>query len=482
MLFNSFQFFFFFPLAVIAYYVTPRPWRWVTALLGSYYFYMCWKPAFVVLILASTLIDYVVGIGLDHAEKPAARRGLLAASLAVNLGLLFAFKYLQFALTSVENALQLAGLQIAMPHPELLLPVGISFYTFQTLSYTIDVFHRRTPTEYHLGRFATYVAFFPQLVAGPIERSSHLLPQLRSMGTLSFNRFAEGGRLILWGLVKKMCVADLVAVPVNTLFATPERFDGSYLVLGMVLFGVQIYCDFSGYSDIAIGCARIMGIDLMTNFRRPYFARSCGEFWQRWHISLSTWFRDYVYIPLGGNQVAYATWVRNILITFIVSGIWHGAAWTFVVWGGLHALYLLAERKLAPGAHLLAQKLNLLRWRKCLAVIQVAVVYTLVHVAWVFFRAESLPDALDYLARMFVWSHIGLAELDKLGLPTVEVALCFVFPAGLVAMDWIIEKRPQWVMRIWQRGWFRNIVYVAGFYAIILFGVFGQVNFIYFQF
>ena len=482
MIFNSFQFLLFLPIAVTVYFLTPHRWRWATTLLLSYYFYMCWKPAFVLLIIASTVIDYLVGIGLDRTDSVRRRRILLGTSLTANLGLLFTFKYLDFACQSVEHLLAAAGLLLELPHPELVLPVGISFYTFQTLSYTIDVYRRATPTEYHLGRFAVYVSFFPQLVAGPIERSNRLLPQFRQPCVPKPADFSIGFRLILLGLFKKMCVADLVAVPVNRIFANPELYDGSLLVLAAVFFAVQIYCDFSGYSDIAIGTAQLLGIRLMTNFRQPYFAQSIGEFWQRWHISLSTWFRDYVYIPLGGNRVTSRRWACNIFITFIVSGVWHGAAWTFVVWGCLHACYFLLERMANPVLSKLATVIGANKVPGLQVLFRVTVTFILVDIAWVFFRAPTLHEALVFLGGMLDWSNANVASLDTLGLQTVDMALCFIMPLILLVIDVSLFVQPAFLRRLWGQDLFRTAVYVAGIYAILLLGIFDSVDFIYFQF
>jgi len=482
MLFNSFQFWFFFPIAVLAFFLTPQRMRWLTGLIASYYFYMCWKPAFLVLIFASTLTDYLVSLGLDKYQTKKRRRLLLSTSLVLNLGLLFTFKYLDFALTNVDHALKALGFKIFLPYPELVLPVGISFYTFQTLSYTIDVYQRKIPAEYHFGRYALYVAYFPQLVAGPIERASRLLPQFKNKPDFSLNRISSGLRLILWGLFKKMCVADLVATPVTTIYGNPTLFDGSYLLLGTLLFAIQIYCDFSGYSDIAIGCARIMGIDLMINFRQPYFAKSFNEFWQRWHISLTTWFRDYVYIPLGGNRCSKRRWMINILIVFIVSGIWHGASWTFIVWALLHAIYLLGEKVLRPHLITFSKTIGLVRLTWLQSLIQVFITFSLVTIAWVFFRAQTFSGAVNILVMMSDWSRFNLNDLDRLGLPTFEVMLCFLMPALMIVIDYCICFKPRVIMKFWEYDSFRSFSYVTCFYLILLFGVFEKVDFIYFQF
>ena len=357
MLFNSFAFVIFFIVVLFLYYSIPKQYRWMLLLAGSYFFYMCWKVEYIVLIIASTLIDYLVGLRLSKTENSSTRTLLLVISILTNLGILFTYKYMNFFgenINFLANYLANAyasqyGMSAHAQYPllKLLLPVGISFYTFQSMSYTIDVYRRVTTPEKHLGYFAVYVSFFPQLVAGPIERSNHLLPQFREDRQATSAEMVAGLRLMLWGAFKKIVIADQISVVVNTVYETPQEYSGPFLLLATFFFAMQIYCDFSGYSDIAIGCAKTMGFDLMTNFRRPYFASSLGEFWRRWHISLSTWFRDYVYFPLGGNRVAPWAVYLNILTVFIISGLWHGAAWTFIIWGLIHGLILVAERLIA---------------------------------------------------------------------------------------------------------------------------------------
>ena len=338
MLFHSFAYFTFFPCVVALYFAIPPRHRWALLLAASYYFYAAWKPEYLLLIVASTLVDYLVGLGLGRHREPRVRRWLLAASLILNLGLLGVFKYADFFGQSLAGLARALGGGRNIPALNLLLPVGISFYTFQTLSYTIDVYRGEREPERHLGRFALYVSFFPQLVAGPIERSTHLLPELRAARPFDLDRVLSGLLLFAWGLFKKLVIADRAAAFVDAVYADPERFQGPTIIVATYLFAFQIYADFSGYSDMAVGSARVMGIELMENFDRPYAARSITDFWRRWHISLSTWFRDYLYIPLGGNRVVPRRRLFNVLVVFVLSGLWHGASWTFVAWKAYHSV------------------------------------------------------------------------------------------------------------------------------------------------
>ena len=340
MLFNSLHFLIFFPIILFLYFTIPHKYRWTILLAGSYYFYMSWKAEYIILIMISTLIDYVAGIQIDKAVSRTRKKIFLGLSLFTNLGLLFAFKYFNFFSDSTRIFLQQFAIQLNPLTLKVLLPVGISFYTFQTLSYTIDIFRGRIKPEKHLGIFAVYVSFFPQLVAGPIERAKNLLPQFYVKHKFKYDRAVSGARLMLWGFFKKMVIADTVAITVNMVFNNPSAYSGTYLILATIFFAIQIYCDFSGYSDIAIGAARMMGFDLMQNFRMPYLSKSIREFWKRWHISLSTWFRDYLYYPLIGKKITIFKLYFCIFLVFLISGLWHGANWTFLIWGGLHGFYL----------------------------------------------------------------------------------------------------------------------------------------------
>jgi D-alanyl-lipoteichoic acid acyltransferase DltB (MBOAT superfamily) len=482
MLFNSFHFFAFLLVSVVVYFALPQRARWIYLLAASYYFYMCWKPEYVVLILFSTVIDYFVALRLGSETRLAVRRLLLGTTLVTNLGMLFAFKYLDFFGQSLERTLATFNVFVDIPEYRLLLPVGISFYTFQTLSYTIDVYRGLTPVERHFGIFALYVTFFPQLVAGPIERSNHLLPQLRRTTRVEYLRFTSGLRLALWGLFKKVVVADLVAPVVDTIYAAPEAYSGPMLALGTLFFALQIYCDFSGYTDIAIGVARMLGYDLLTNFRQPYFATSIRDFWQRWHITLSTWFRDYVYKPLGGSRVAQGRHYLNILVTFTISGLWHGAGWTFVVWGLLHGLYLVASNVTADLRARLRSAMGLERRPRLLQSLRVAFVFALVLLGWVFFRAESFTDALRVLGSLPRLDGFRVADLFAVGLPRFELVLAFIVSALVFVVDFLIVFRPPRFMALWAGRRFRWACYATCVLAIACFGVFDRVEFIYFQF
>lgn len=398
MLFNSFQYCLFLPLVVLGYFSLPHRFRGWFLLVASYYFYMCWRWEYAALIAGVTLINYVCGLGL-HPDTPPARRKLLVGMAVVgSLAVLFFFKYFHFAWDSMRAVAGWVGARGAAAPFEVVLPVGISFFTFQALSYTLDVYRGQTPIERDWGRFALYVVFFPQLVAGPIERSTHLLPQCGREHHLAAERLSSGLKLFLWGLFKKVVIADRLAEYVNRVYAAPELYNGSTLALATYFFAFQIYCDFSGYSDMAIGSARILGFDLMQNFRLPYLARSISDFWRRWHISLSTWFRDYLYIPLGGNRVPWPRWAFNVMVTFLVSGLWHGANWTFVIWGALHGGFFLAERALGPPVSRWCVALRLpARLVGCL---QVILTFHLVTLAWVFFRAKNVSDAWLILTRL----------------------------------------------------------------------------------
>ncbi|NJC27062.1 MBOAT family O-acyltransferase [Neolewinella antarctica] len=402
-------------------------------LLASYFFYACWDWRFLSLIILSTLVDYTIARALAATVKLTTRRLLLGLSLVVNLGILGAFKYYNFfldALYSLRPDLQTA---LGFNSLDVLLPVGISFYTFQTLSYTIDVYRHQLKPSSDLISFAAFVSFFPQLVAGPIERATNLLPQFN--GNRHFDRVAatDGLRQILWGLVKKVVIADTCAPFVNEIFAGAPDMNASALLFGIVLFSFQIYGDFSGYSDIAIGTARLFGFNLKRNFAFPYFSRDVAEFWRRWHISLSTWFRDYLYIPIGGSRRGKWTVVRNVFIVFLVSGFWHGANWTFLAWGFMHALFflpLLLTNSNRNHLGIVAQGKLLPSWREAIAVL---ITFSLVSLAWVFFRADSIGHAFVYLR--------GLVSPSLLAIPSVaeskDLAAACLLILGFTLVEWL---------------------------------------------
>ena len=485
MLFNSIDFVLFFPAVTLAYFALPQAWRWAFLLAASYAFYMAWEPGYVVLIMASTLVDYAAGLGLGAAQGKGRRRAWLGLSLTANLGLLFFFKYYNFFAASLRPALAQLGWNVELPYSQLLLPVGISFYTFQTLSYTIEVYRGNQAPERHLGRFALYVAFFPQLVAGPIERPQHLLPQFLRRTRFDYDRVCDGLNRMLWGYVKKSVIADRLGMAVDAVYANPQAHEGPVLVLATVLFAFQIYCDFSGYTDIALGAAKVLGFDIMENFDRPYAARSIAGFWRRWHISLSTWFRDYLYIPLGGNRGSLPRWACNIVVVFALCGLWHGARWTFLLWGLLHATYMVSGRLTGPTRdRLLAGMPTGIR-----AVGAVVLTFTLTTFAWIFFRAGTIGDALYIVGHLGAgWTAISTAAFWQTTGATFGSGVGGIILSGaLIGALLVLEAFGARVggLRLWvnQRpAVVRWGIYSAGLWLLFLLGVLRQDEFIYFTF
>lgn len=482
MLFNSLAYAVFLPCVFILYWVLPHKIRWPLLLAASYYFYMSWNAAYVMLIASTTLVSYVCAICVEKAGSKKLKKLSVAAALIISLGILYVFKYYNFSAELLESISE----SIRIPRLNVLLPVGISFYTFQTLSYVIDVYRGKIQAERNLGIYATFVSFFPQLVAGPIERSSNLMPQINSPKHFNEKSAAYGLRLILWGLYKKMVVADNLAVFVDRVFSNVRGYAGCSLILAAVFFSVQIYCDFSGYSDIARGSAKLLGIDLMENFRSPYFSSSIREFWSRWHISLSTWFRDYVYIPLGGNRKGKFRTSLNNLMTFLVSGMWHGANLTFIVWGGIHGLAQVFENALG-----LSKKPKQEPRKKGIMrrILGIPFVFVFVTLAWIFFRADNLPDAvyvLTHLLTGFEIAHPGsfLAEGMLAIVMDWELfwrdLLVYILPLAVYDMFSLKTDISAW---LGQRNLFIRCAYIAAVLAVILiYGYVGQSTFVYFQF
>ena len=481
MLFNSFEFVLFFLVFLAVFWGSPRAARPGLLLLASYVFYASWKPVYLLLLLATTAIDYTTARMMAATERPDLRLAALRVALVLNIGILAVLKYGNFATANLDALLAPSGLKLMWNLQAFVLPVGISFYTFQSIGYSLDVYFRRVPAERNLLTYAQYVAFFPQLVAGPIERAAHMLPQFRRSARWSIDHLAPGLWLIGWGLFKKMCIADQVAPFVAAIYANPSQYSGTYTLIATVLFSIQIYCDFSGYSSIARGVARLMDFELMINFRQPYFAGSLSEFWARWHISLSTWFRDYLYIPLGGNRVARWRQLLNLLIVFAISGLWHGASWCFVLWGAVHGIGLVIER--------------LLRWRfeRPFAVAPATVragvkiggrlaTLGLVLAAWVFFRANTLADALVILQSwgQYTTPRYGVFKLS--GLASFEMLLCGVFIPTLFAVEAVIARAGDVAVASVVGERTALLLSVLLTWTILLFGVFGRHEFIYFQF
>ena len=482
MLFNSFDFALFLPIVFILYwFVANKNIRMQNLLIvvASYVFYGWWDWRFLSLILFSTLVDYLVGVRLGTEDNQAKRKVLLWTSILVNLGFLGFFKYYNFFLDNFIASFSFFGREITANSLNIILPVGISFYTFQTLSYSIDVYKRKLRPTKDFIAFAAFVSFFPQLVAGPIERAKNLLPQFFRSRTFDYNKAVDGMRQILWGLFKKMVIADNAAEIANEIFNNSANYSGSTLLLGALFFTFQIYGDFSGYSDIAIGTARLFGFDLMRNFNYPYFSRDIAEFWRRWHISLSTWFRDYLYIPIGGSRGSLPMKIRNVFVIFIVSGFWHGANWTFIVWGALNAIYflpLLLAKKNRIYLGNVAQGRNLPTIRESF---QMLTTFGLTVFAWIFFRAESIGHSMSIISKIFSSSLFSLPAFEgkRHALETLLLIMLFLI------IEWNGREEQYATAQLglkWRKP-IRYAMYYSIFIALFWFGGKEQ-QFIYFQF
>ena len=402
MLFNSLEFLIFLPIIFIIFWAVPNRWRWIPLLIASYYFYMYWSPRLIFLILFTTVVSYLCGILLERAgERLALRRAILALTMVTCLGVLVFFKYFNFLYESFFDLVQLFGGNGPSGYFSIILPVGISFYTFQTASYVVDVYRGSIKAERHLGYFALFVTFFPQLVAGPIERPDALLPQLRAEKRLKKVDFVGAFRFMTVGFFKKIAVADFIGITVNATYENVAGANGLAALISTLLFSVQIYCDFSGYSDIAVGCAKLFGVDLTENFNKPYSARSIKEFWNRWHISLSSWLRDYIYFPIGGSRVRTGRWVFNITLVFFVSGLWHGASYNFIIWGLLHAFFQIIGRFTLGTRNKFWTLLHVSPDGKLVSRLRNLGTVALVTLAWVFFRADTPADAIAVLGKIF---------------------------------------------------------------------------------
>lgn len=481
MLFNSLDFAIFLPIVFLLYWFIfkPRGAQNILLLSASYVFYAWWDWRFLSLIILSTSVDYLVGYGLKDEENLKNRKRLLLLSLIVNLGVLFIFKYYNFFLDSFIAMFSFFGHDINYKSITIILPVGISFYTFQTLSYTVDVYRKKVAPTTDIVSFAAYVAFFPQLIAGPIERAKHLLPQFQHKRSFDTQMAKDGLRQILWGLFKKMVLADNCARFVDIFFANPQDYNGSALCIGAILFSIQIYCDFSGYTDMAIGIARLFGFNLNVNFRCPYFSRNIGEFWRRWHISLSTWFRDYIYIPLGGSRINRRTTIANLCIVFLLSALWHGANWTFIIWGLIHVVMFIVLVLTKTNRKYL-NDISLKNYdNSVLTIIRILTTFFSVTLAWVFFRSENVIGAIDYLRIIFSSSFF---EVPKIPFAASVPALC-IFITVLFLLEWR-ARRDEHALEKLGLNWkpvYRWCIYYALIVVIFYFrGT--QQQFIYFQF
>tara|TARA_B110000046_G_C13012889_1_gene407465 strand:+ start:771 stop:2219 length:1449 start_codon:yes stop_codon:yes gene_type:complete len=482
MLFNSIEFTIFLPIVFAIYWLLNKS-KLKTQnfflLTASYVFYAWWDWRFLSLILFSSVVDYLIGIRLGKATINRDRKWLITISIFVNLGLLGLFKYFNFFTESFAQAFTVLASPIDLRRLNLILPVGISFYTFQTLSYSIDVYKRKLEPTLDFVSFMAFVSFFPQLVAGPIERASNLLPQFYKKRSFNYFQAVDGLRQILWGLVKKVVIADSCAGFVNIIFNTSDQQSGAILLLGAILFAFQIYGDFSGYSDIAIGTARLFGFNLMRNFKFPYFSRDIAEFWRRWHISLSSWFRDYLYIPLGGSKAGLGGKIRNTFIIFLLSGFWHGANWTFIIWGFLNALFflpLLLSKNNRTNLNTIAEG-NILPSIK--ETYQITSTFFLTVLAWIFFRADSLSHALSIINEIFSTSIINYSKFNW----SIELAVTICFIMLFVLVEWVGREREYAIEKMWlSRPRFKR----WGIYLILIFSILystgNQQQFIYFQF
>ena len=473
MLFNSVDFLLFFPAVVAVYFLLGKNSRRIPFLLAaSYFFYMNWEPAYAALILTSTVVTWSCGLLVERsAGNERRKKGFLVASLAINFGILFFFKYFDFFAESVFALLSALGLRMQVPGLRVLLPVGISFYTFQAVGYTVDVYRGTIRAERNFVVYALFVSFFPQLVAGPIERAKNLLPQFREEHSFRPAEAAEGLKLMLWGLFMKACVADVAAEFVDAVYDNVPNHGGASLLVATILFAFQVYCDFAGYSCIAAGAARTMGFRLMENFRQPYFSASIKEFWRRWHVSLSSWLTDYVYIPLGGNRVPFLRHLANLLVTFLASGLWHGANWTFVAWGALHGIYLVLE----TAARRCAGDSGIFRSRAA-RILRVPACFALVCFAWIFFRADSLGTAFSVVGKIF-------GDRGTLFETNASFWLCSLLGIAVLLLKDVKDRFGKGPLLLHSpRGAVRLAAAVGLTAWILLFGAFGSRAFIYFQF
>ncbi len=484
MLFNSNAFYIFFPIVFTVYWIIPAKYRWGVLLISSYYFYMSWNIKYVTLILTTTLVSYCAALLMERTESRRKKKLCLTSALLISFGILFFFKYFNFLSKSVTDVLQSFAIPVGQATLNLMLPVGISFYTFQTLSYVIDVYRGEVKACRHFGKYATFISFFPQLVAGPIERTRNLLPQIEGEHTFHTEKGIRGAKMIAWGFFKKIAIADTVAIYVDTVYNAAESFTGFPLLLATVLFTFQIYCDFSGYSDIAVGTAGLLDIDLMINFKSPYFSASIREFWSRWHISLSTWFRDYVYIPLGGNRRGPWRTRWNLLVTFLVSGLWHGADWTYVLWGGIHGLGQILEREWNRMFRIDPNKKT---WLK------MGCTFLFVSVTWIFFRANTISDASYILTHLFdgitdpkayltdgyhAFQHAGMVQVP--GLSTLIISfLCILI---LLLHDRLNQTKDVWARIGGLKKPLRYALYFLLLFIILYSRQLGEYEFVYFQF
>lgn len=473
MLFNSLAFLLFFPIVTLLYFLLPHRFRWLHLLLASCVFYMAFIPIYILILFFTIVIDYIAGIVIENAEG-SKRKLFLVISLISNIGILAVFKYYNFFVGNINSLL---GAESSLPLLQIALPIGLSFHTFQAMSYTIEVYRGHHKAERHFGIYALYVMFYPQLVAGPIERPQNLLYQFHQRKQFDYDSVVNGLKLMMWGFFKKVVIADRLAIITDPIFRNPHHHTPAEILAAAFFFSFQIFCDFSGYSDIAIGAARVMGFRLMKNFDRPYSSKSIAEFWQRWHISLSTWFRDYLYISLGGNRVSVPRWYVNIMVVFLVSGFWHGANWTFIAWGALHGFYFLFAAATKKLREQISTGTGLAKITWLYNGSRTIITFCLVMIAWIFFRANTVGDALYMIGQLP--AAIGdLASSDNY----TGWGMAFVVIAVMEAVHFLQRKNNVLSLINGRPAYIRWAVYYMVILAIIFLGVFDNRQFIYFQF
>ena len=476
MLFNSIGFIIFLPIVFTLYWsFKDSKYKNIILLIASYYFYACWNWKFLFLLIFSTALDYYTGIKISESKEVKSKQFWLTLSILINVGFLGFFKYYNFFVSSFVEAISHIGIHINTWTLKVILPVGISFYTFHGLSYVIDIYRGKVKPVRNFVDYSVFVSFFPLLVAGPIERATHLLPQIQSKRTFNFNNAADGLRQMLWGFFKKIVIADQCASYTTAIFNNQHAYSGSDLLMGALFFSFQIYCDFSGYSDIALGTARLFGLELLRNFAFPYFSRDVAEFWRRWHISLSSWFRDYLYIPLGGSKGSTWNKIRNVLIVFVVSGFWHGANWTFIFWGLLNAIFIMPSiifKTNRNNLDIVAEDRNFPSLKE---LISMGITFSLIAFAWIFFRSQNLTDAFGYVSHIFSRSLFTIPTMK----PRILITLIFLF----LIIEWI-GRRQQYALANFELKSpkiFRWTVYY-GIVLLIFYFAGSEQPFIYFQF
>ncbi len=489
MLFNSLQFLIFFPVVTLLYFLIPQRVKYIWLLAASYYFYMCWNPEYALLIAASTVVTYLSGIMIGRQRSEILKKLTVAASFTINLSILFYFKYFYFTMDNINAIRSMLHMTALTPKFDVILPVGISFYTFQALSYTVDVYRKDVEPEKNILKYALFVSFFPQLVAGPIERSKNLLKQVNEEHHFDYERVRCGLLVMLWGFFQKLVIADRAAVLVNTVYNDLGSFGGIMIAIATLAFALQIYCDFASYSLIAKGAARVMGFELMDNFLQPYFSTSISEFWRRWHISLSGWFRDYLYIPLGGNRKGSIRKYFNLMAVFLVSGLWHGASWHYVVWGAIHGVYQVVGGVTEKLRIKISDAFGINRERIQYRCFQGLITFMLVSFAWIFFRSADLPEAVFAIRSIFTdfrpWSVYD-GGLLTMGLDAPNIMVLLAALAVLVCVS-IFGKKGRSVYELEKMHLLaRWPMYLILLFAVLIFGIYGPgyeaSQFIYFQF